>query len=54
VLLCSVTALFGVIFTEMAVRQLDKRGYSLSYFTYWLLGVGGLVPAWFIALWILL
>ena len=37
VLLCSVTALFGVILTEMAVRQLDKRGYSLSPFTYWLL-----------------
>jgi hypothetical protein len=54
VLLCSVTALFGVIFTEMAVRQLDKRGYSLSSFTYWLLGVAGLVPTWLIALWILL
>jgi len=54
VLLCSVTALFGVIFTEMAVRQLDRRGYSLSSFTYWLLGVAGLVPAWSIALWILL
>jgi hypothetical protein len=53
-LLCSVTALFGVIFTEMAVRQLDKRGYSLSPFTYWLLGVAGLVPAWLTALWILL
>ena len=54
VLLCSVAALFGVIFTEMAVRQLDKRGYSLSPFSYWLLGVAGLVPAWLIALWILL
>jgi surface polysaccharide O-acyltransferase-like enzyme len=53
VLLCSVTALFGVIFTEMAARQLDKRGYSLSPFSYWLLGVAGLVPAWVIALWIL-
>jgi hypothetical protein len=53
-LLCSVTALFGVIFTEMVVRQLDKRGYSLSSFAYWLLGALGLVPAWFIALWILL
>ena len=53
-LLCSVTALFGVILTEMAVRQLDKRGYSLSPFSYWLLGVAGLVPSWFIALWILL
>ena len=54
VLLCSVTALFGIIFTDMAVRQLDKRGYSLSPFAYWLLGVAGLVPAWLIALWILL
>jgi hypothetical protein len=54
VLLCSVTALFGVILTEMAVRQLDKRGYSLSPFAYWLLGAAGLVPAWFMALWILL
>lgn len=54
VLLCSVAALFGVIITERTVRQLDKRGYSLSAFAYWLLGVAGLVPAWFIALWILL
>ena len=54
VLLCSVTALFGVIFTDMAVRQLDKRGYSLSPFAYWFLGAAGLVPAWVIALWILL
>lgn len=54
VLLCSVAALFGVIVTETAVRQLDKRGYSLSAFTYWFLGAAGLVPAWLIALWILL
>jgi hypothetical protein len=53
-LLCSVAALFGVILTETAVRQLDKRGYTLSSFTYWFLGVVGLVPSWFIALWILL
>jgi hypothetical protein len=53
-LLCSVTALFGVIFTEMAVRQLDKRGYSFCSFIFWLLGVAGLVPAWVLALWILL
>jgi hypothetical protein len=52
-LLCSVTTLFGVIFTDIAVRQLDKRGYSLSSFTYWVLGAAGLVPAWFMALWIL-
>lgn len=54
VLLCSVTALFGVIFTDAAVRRLDKRGYSLSPFSCWLLGVAGLVPAWLIALWLLL
>lgn len=54
VLLCSVAALFGVIFTEVAVRQLDKSGYSLSPFTYWLFGVAGLVPAWLIALSVLL
>jgi hypothetical protein len=54
VLLCSVTALFGVILTDMALRQLDKRGYSLSSFTYWFLGAAGLVPAWVMALWILL
>jgi hypothetical protein len=54
VLLCSVTALFGVILSDMGVRQLEKRGYSVSPFYYWLFGVAGLVPAWLTALWILL
>ena len=49
-LLSSVVALLGVVFTDTTVRQLDKRGYSLSPFTYWLLGAAGLVPAWVIAL----
>lgn len=49
-LFSSVVALLGVVFTDMAVRQLDKRGYFLSPFTYWFLGAAGLVPAWVIAL----
>ena len=53
-LLSSMVALLGIVCTDTAVRQLDKRGYSLSPFTYWLLGAAGLVPAWVIALWILL
>lgn len=53
-LLSSGAAILGVIFTDMVVRRLDKTGYSLSSFTYWLLGIAGLVPAWLIALWILL
>ena len=53
-LLSSVVALSGVVFTDTAVRRLDKSGYSLSPFTYWLLGATGLVPAWVVALWILL
>jgi hypothetical protein len=53
-LLSSMVALLGVVFTDTAVRRLDKSGYSLSPFTYWLLGAAGLVPAWVIALWILL
>jgi hypothetical protein len=53
-LLSSVVALLGVVFTGTAVRRLDKSGYSLSPFTYWLLGATGLVPAWVVALWILL
>ena len=50
-LLSSVVALLGVVFTDMAVRQVDKRGYFLSPFTYWFLGAAGLLPAWVIALW---
>jgi len=53
-LLSSVVALLGVVFTDSAVRRLDKLGYSLSPFAYWLLGAAGLVPAWGTALWILL
>ena len=53
-LVSSVVALLGVVFTNTAVRQLDKRRYSLLPFTYWLLGASGLVPAWVIALWMLL
>ena len=53
-LLSSVVALLGVVFTDTAVRRLDKSGYYLSPFTYWLLGATGLVPAWVVALWILL
>ena len=53
-LLSSVVALLGVVFTDTTVRRLDKSGYSLSPFTYWLLGATGLVPAWVVALWILL
>ena len=53
-LLSSGAALLGVIFTDKVVRRLDKTGYSLSSFTYWLLGVAGLVPGWLIALWNLL
>jgi len=53
-LLSSVVALLGVVFTDTAVRRLDKSGYLLSPFKYWLLGLGGLLPAWLITLWILL
>ena len=53
-LLSSVVALLGVVFTDTAVRRLDRSGYFLSPFKYWILGVIGLVPAWSIALWILL
>ncbi|MGH7771717.1 MAG: hypothetical protein ACREQA_05715 [Candidatus Binatia bacterium] len=53
-ILSSVVALLGVIFTDTVARRLDKSGYSLSPLTYWLLGVAGLLPAWLIALWILL
>jgi hypothetical protein len=49
-----VVALLGVVFTDTAVRRLVKSGYFLSPFKYWFLGVIGLVPAWSIALWILL
>ena len=53
-LLSSVVALLGVVFTDTAVRRLDKSRYFLSPFTYWLLGATGLVPGWVVALWILL
>lgn len=52
-LLSSVVALLGVVFTDTAVRRLDKSGYFLSPFKYWLLGLAGPLPAWFITLWIL-
>jgi CheY-like chemotaxis protein len=51
-LLSSVVALLGVVFTDTAVRRLDKSGYSLSPFKYWILGATGLLPAWLITLWI--
>jgi len=54
VILSSGAALLGIIFTDMAVRRIDKSGHSLSPLAYWFLGVIGLVPAWSIALWILL
>jgi hypothetical protein len=53
-LLSSVFALLGVVFADTAVRRLDKSGYLLSPFKYWLLGLAGLLPAWLITLWILL
>jgi len=53
-LLSSVVALFGVVFTDTAARRLDASGDSLSPFKYWLLGLAGLLPAWFVSLWILL
>jgi hypothetical protein len=52
-LLSSVFALLGVVFADTAVRRLDKSGYLLSPFKYWLLGLAGLLPAWLITLWIL-
>ena len=52
-LLSSVVALLGVVFTDTAVRRVDKSGYFLSPFKYWLLGLAGLLPAWFITLWII-
>ena len=53
-LLSSVVALLGVVFTDTLIRRLDKSGYFLSTFKYWLLGLAGLLPAWLITLWILL
>jgi hypothetical protein len=53
-LLTSVVALLGVVFADTAARRLDKSGYLLSPFKYWLLGLAGLLPAWLITLWILL
>ena len=53
-LLSSVVALLGVVFTDTAVRRLDRSGYFLSPFKYWLLGLVGLLPAWLITLWIIL
>jgi len=52
-LLSSVVALLGVVVTDTALRRLDKSGYSLSPFKYWILGTTGLLPAWLITLWIL-
>ena len=52
-LLSSVVALLGIVFTDTAVRRLDKSGYFLSPFKYWLLGLAGLLPAWLITLWII-
>jgi hypothetical protein len=52
-LLSSVVALLGVVFTDAVIRRLDKSGYFLSTFKYWLLGLAGLLPAWLITLWIL-
>jgi len=52
-LLSSVVALLGLVFTDTAVRRLDKSGYFLSPFKYWLLGLVGLLPAWLITLWII-
>ena len=53
-LLSSVVALVGVVFTDTVIRRLDRSGYFLSTFKYWLLGLAGLLPAWLITLWILL
>ena len=53
-LLSSVVALLGVVSTDTVIRRLDKSGYFLSTFKYWLLGLAGLLPAWLITLWILL
>lgn len=52
-LLSSVVTLLGVVFTDTAVRRLDKSGYFLSPYKHWLLGIAGLLPAWLITLWIL-
>jgi hypothetical protein len=53
-LLSSVVGLLGVVFTDAAARRLDNSGYFFSPFKYWLLGLAALLPAWLIALWILL
>lgn len=53
-LLSSVVALLGVVFTDTTVRRVDKSGYFLPPFQYWLLGLVGVLPAWLITLWILL
>src|SRR5215475_14625833 len=53
-LLSSVVALLGVVFTDTTVRWLDRSGYSVGPFTYWLFGLAGLLPTWLISLWLLL
>ncbi len=48
--LSSGAALLGIIFSDMAVRRLEKSRHLVSPLWRWLLGVAALVPAWCIAL----
>src|SRR5262245_25640610 len=49
-LFSSVVALLGVVFTDTAVRRLDKSGYSLSPFKSWILVTKGMIPSWLLPL----
>lgn len=53
-LLSSIVALLGVVATDTGLRGLHNSGSFFSPLKYWLLGLAALLPAWLIALWILL
>jgi len=46
----SSAGLFGIILTEYVLRRLNRSGRVYNPLTYWLLGVGALLPGWCIAL----
>lgn len=53
VLYSSAAALLGIIFSDVLNRRLEGWGFVLSSKISWGLGVGALVPAWFVTLWVL-
>lgn len=53
-ILSSSVALLGVIITDAVLRRLHESGRDHRPLTYWILGVLAMVPAWGIALLVLL